>query len=139
MVLLVNLYSSYSIYTARPINNICLKKGEAMSLQTLLKEKLSQVNNLDEKWIIMVHDHIEHIKDNSFQVEVTDADKDRYMFKFDHFLRDNNCNINIMWIAKLINGIINYDDFTTRQYILIPDQTYISTLFRLYKTSTNLT
>lgn len=110
-----------------------------MSLQTLLKEKLSQVNNLDEKWIIMVHDHIEHIKDNSFQVEITDADRDRYMFKFDHFLRDKNCNINIMWIAKLINGIINYDDFTTRQYILIPDQTYISTLFRLYKTSTNLT
>lgn len=109
-----------------------------MSLQTMIDSKLSKLNNKDQDWVIFVHDHINIIKENAIEIYIDDAIKDRYIYKFDHFLRDNFCDLNIMWIAKLINNLCDYDDFTIYQYILIPNFSHIMNLYRIYRTSINL-
>jgi hypothetical protein len=110
-----------------------------MSIQKDITTKITKLNNTDKDWVIFVNDHVEMIKSSAFEVVVSDADRDRYLYKFDHFLRDNNCDINIVWIAKMINYLNSYDDFTIKSSILIPDQSTIFSLYRLYRTSTTLT
>lgn len=110
-----------------------------MSIQKDITTKMTKLSNTDKAWVIFINDHIETIKDTAFEVAVSDADRDRYLYKIDHFLRDNGCDINTMWIAKMINYLNSYDDFTIKQSILIPNHNTIFSLYRLYRTSTTLT
>lgn len=109
-----------------------------MSLQTIIDSKLNVLNNKDSDWVTFICDHIPQIKENANIVAIDDVVRDRYIYKFDHFLRDNNCNINIIWIAKLINRVNDYDDFTINNIIYIPSYNHIQQLYRIYKTSINL-
>lgn len=109
-----------------------------MSLQTIIDEKMNQLNNTDQDWVTFICDHINTIKDDALTYVIDEVIRDRYMFKFDHFLRDNNCNINIMWIAKMLNRVTDYDDFTINNVIYVPKLSLIQKLYRIYRTSTVL-
>lgn len=107
-------------------------------LTTILTKRIDKLHDLDSDWVTFIRDHIEPIKANSRIVAITDADRDRYLHKLKHFLRDNLCNQNIMWIARLINDLNSYENFTTRQSLYIPDLRYITELYRIYRTSRNI-
>ena len=109
------------------------------TLINLIDERLDNLNNTDTNWVIFVNDHINYIKENSSPVIITDADRDRYRYKFKHFLRENKCNRSIFWIATLINELTMYEDFVLKEYILIPNISYIKNLYRQYRTSRNMT
>jgi hypothetical protein len=109
------------------------------TLTDLLKEKNSKLNNdQDPDWVIFINDHLDVIKENAKVVELSNADRDRYLNKFDHFLRDNYCNLNVVWIAKLINEVTMYENFVLKNFILIPNVQHITNLYRIYRTSRNL-
>lgn len=100
-----------------------------------LTNKNTKLTNNDAGWIIYINDHIDIIKSESTTVVIDDIIRDRYRFKFDHFLRDNTIRIDIAWIAKLINDLDTYDDFTLRTFVYLPDVTKIETMYRQYRTS----
>lgn len=109
-----------------------------MSLQDLITEKITKLNNNDSLWVTFIHDHAQVIADKADVIEITDADRDRYRHKLDHFIRDNGVNLNIKWILMMINELNVYDDFTLRNYLLKPDISQIMTLHRQYRTSNNI-
>lgn len=107
------------------------------NLSEVLSNKLDKLNNTNPAWVLFVQDHIDYVKTNSSIVEITDEIRDRYRYKFEHFLRDNKCNQSIIWIAKLLNNVAMFEHFITRDFILIPNINYINNLYRLYRTSIN--
>ncbi len=107
------------------------------SLIEQLSTKSTKLSNTDSAWALFINDHIPLIKTKCITVIIDDVIRDRYIYKFDHFLRDNVIRADISWIAKLINDLTMYDDFTLRSYILLPDITQIENLYRQYRTSRN--
>ena len=107
-------------------------------LSDTLSSMIDKLSNTDPAWVIFINDHIDSIKANAFTVTITDAIRDRYRYKFEHFLRDVNCPQNIMWIASIINEVTMYEDFVVKETILIPDGAFISNLYRKHRTSINL-
>lgn len=109
-----------------------------VTLQDKLNTMIDKLTNVDPLWVIFVKDHLSYIKSASVVVEVTNADRDRYRFKFEHFLRDKQCQPSVMWIARLINDLSMYEDFTTRDTIAIPSIADVTQLYRKYRTANNL-
>ena len=107
------------------------------NLISQLTTKSTRLLNTDSAWALFVNDHIALIKAKCSTVIITDIIKDRYVYKFDHFLRENTIRADIGWIAKLVNDLTMYDDFTLRSYVLLPDISQIEDLYRLYRTSRN--
>lgn len=107
------------------------------SLISQLNDKSSKLLNTDSAWALFINDHIPIIKTKCTTVIIDDIIRDRYLYKFDHFLRDNTIRSDIGWIAKLINDLVMYDDFTLRSYVLLPDVVQIENLYRQYRTSRN--
>lgn len=106
-------------------------------LTQALALKIDLLSNTDPAWVTFVNDHISYIRQNSRIVTIDDAARDRYRFKFEHFLRDNICSANVFWIATLINDLTQYENFVLREQILIPNVAYIKVLYRKYQTSRN--
>ena len=111
----------------------------ADDLISVLNAKLDKLNNLDPDWVVFITDHKLSILNNSIPVYMTDADRDRYRHKFDHYLRNYECEATIRWIAVFINDLSMYEDFTNKAVIFLPDRTYITNLYREYRTSKNMT
>lgn len=108
------------------------------ALTDSLAKMNTNISNTDKNWVIFVQDYIVPIKENAFSLTITPEIIDRYHYKFEHLLRENNCPTSIMWIARLINELTMYEDFAVKPSILIPDITFINTLYRKYRTSKNL-
>lgn len=100
-----------------------------------MKTKISDTSDL--AWVTFVTDHKKHIITNSVIVPLDNASKDRYKLKLEHFLRDNSGNISAYWICRMINDLNEYDEFTLRDFIYIPNMGYITNLYRSYRTSIN--
>jgi len=111
---------------------------ETGSLIEQLDKKLSKLNITDVAWRVFITDHIDVIKAASSEISITDETRDRYRYKFEHLMRDNSCHPSIIWIARLINDITMFEDFTTRSTLLIPGVTEINQLYRVFRTSTTL-
>jgi len=109
------------------------------SLTEYLSNKLDKLNNTDQDWVTFVIDHIDVIRENSTTISIDASTRDRYAYKFEHFMRDNGCSSNIVWIARMLNDVTMYEDFTKHDTIVIPSISHINALYRNYKLSTNLT
>lgn len=112
--------------------------GKPVSLVSKLTEMVSELNNSNQQWVTFVIDHLKYIRENGIIIPMTDEIRDRFRTKFDHFLREHNCEQNIWWIAYILNDITDYADFTLKDTIVIPDRGYIVNLYRKYRTSINL-
>ena len=108
------------------------------SLLSQLESKIDKLSNTDKSWVTFIHDHINFIRNEATTIPVTDADRDRYRHKFEHFLRDNQCHQSVIWIAFLINDLSMYEEFIFKDTVMIPNISYINTLYRKYRTSKNL-
>ena len=107
------------------------------SLSDTLGSMINNFSNTDQKWVVFVKDHLKLIKQNSRVIPIDSAVIDRYKYKFEHFLRDNNCTQSLNWIASLENDLASYDEFTLKSSILITDVSYLNLLYRKYKYSQN--
>jgi hypothetical protein len=112
--------------------------GEPTRLIDKLKVISSDLNNSNIQWVTFVQDHLKYIRANGIVITITDEIRDRFRTKFDHFLRENNCEQNIWWIASILNDVTDYADFTLKDTVVIPDRGYILNLYRKYRTSINV-
>jgi len=110
-----------------------------MELIEQLSRKLTRLSNTDPAWVTFITDYINVIRDNSDYIAIEDSDRDKFKYKFDHYLREANVNQSIHWIAKLINNLTQYEDFTLLPAVWIPSKTFINQLYRLYQTSNQIT
>jgi len=110
-----------------------------VTLVDSLDIKLDKLSNLDHNWVTFIIDHIPNIIADSTKSEITAADKDRFKFKVDHLLRDRDVNQSIRWIIKLVNGLTMYETLQTKEFIYLIDKSYITNLYRKYRTSTKVT
>lgn len=111
---------------------------EPRTLVETIDRMTKKIANTDPAWVVFVNDHINDIRNSAIPVQITDAIRDRYQHKLEHFLRDNFCDKNISWIARIVNELTMYEDFTLKDFILIPDLGFITNLYRSYRTSINL-
>ena len=109
-----------------------------MALVDTLSTLINSYSNTDQAWVTFITDHIPYIQTNSMVVIIRDSDRSKYLNRLDRYLLDNGCDQSILWIAKLINGTNLYQDFTTKNSILVPPLAYINTMYRLYRTTVNL-
>ena len=109
------------------------------TLVEILNKRIDRLANTDPDWVVFINDHITYIKEDCQSVHITDAIRDRFQYKFYHFLREHLCSPSIAWIAYIINDLTMYEDFTLKPVILIPNIVYIQNLYRRYRTSRNNT
>lgn len=114
-----------------------MERTMSTSLSATLSSMITNFSNTDQKWVVFVLDHLELIKQNSQRISIDSAIIDRYKYKFEHFLRDNNCTQAINWIAYLVNDLAAYEEFTLKSVIFIPDVSYLNLLYRKYRYSQN--
>ncbi len=110
-----------------------------MTLIDILDKRITKLSNHDPAWVQFITDHIKLIQENSTLIIIEDAARDKYKYKLPHFLRDQGISDDITWIAKLINSLNNFTEFTTRYTLLLPQVSHINTLYRLYRTSVRAT
>lgn len=110
---------------------------QGISLLDKLGAMVGKLDNTDPAWVVFITDHIDYVKRSSTVIGITDAIRDRYRHKFEHFMRDQSCNRQLIWVAKMINDLETYSDFTLKQVVMIPDTSTITDLYRKYRTSRN--
>jgi len=93
-------------------------------------------NNSINDWVMFIYDHKKYIKNNSDLVTITLEDKNKYKYMFKAFLRSKKYNQRIYWIVKIINNLeYTNEEFTSRDFLFIPTESFITELYRLYQTS----
>ena len=110
----------------------------AITLLDTLNTMIDQYSNTDTAWVTFVTDHLAFIGQNCSILVMTDSDRDKYQNMFVRYMRDNGCPNDIIWIAKLVNGLDDYSDFTKLSAVLVPSPPDIADRYRVYRTANNL-
>jgi hypothetical protein len=106
-----------------------------MTLKGKLDKKLKLVDNLDYAWVIFITDQVHHLRKNANVLSIDDAVRSVYLHKLEHFLLDNNVDMSVYWIVRLMNDLNLFEDFTKLSYILVPNRNDVTNLYRKYQTS----
>lgn len=106
-----------------------------MTMTDIIDEKLEADKYYDnnEKWVQLIKDHIEYIRETSTERTIS-ADFFRpYKYNLNYYLRAIAFNPSMEWIVRLINDMPSDMDFIHINTILVPSKNVIKELYKVYQ------
>ena len=103
-----------------------------MTLVDMLKDKRSEIDDANPKWVQFIKDHRDELIQNATVRTFSDDYMNIVRYDMRQYLRLASYPEGLDWIVFYINDIQNESDFNSLNRLLVPNQNQISQIRNLF-------